>query len=92
MYYQTPFFRFIQPTPPQLEFRICPALTKKPHTIGAPNTAFKDTRPWGPGSDLFRPDDRLTLCQLNATHDLALNLFCVDRPQLLMVTSDSYRR
>jgi ATP adenylyltransferase/5',5'''-P-1,P-4-tetraphosphate phosphorylase II len=32
------------------------------------------------------------LCQVNGTHDLALNLFCVDRPQLLIVTSDSYRR
>ena len=32
------------------------------------------------------------MCQLNGTHDLALNLFCVDRPQLLIVTSDSYRR
>jgi ATP adenylyltransferase/5',5'''-P-1,P-4-tetraphosphate phosphorylase II len=41
---------------------------------------------------MFCPDERLTLCQVNSTHDLALNLFCVDRPQLLMVTSDSYRR
>ncbi|KAF2829967.1 hypothetical protein CC86DRAFT_464442 [Ophiobolus disseminans] len=75
-----------------IEFRICPALTKKPHKVGASNEAFQDSRPWGPGSDLFRPSDRLTMCQLNGTHDLALNLFCVDRPQLLVVTSDSYRR
>jgi ATP adenylyltransferase/5',5'''-P-1,P-4-tetraphosphate phosphorylase II len=41
---------------------------------------------------MFCPDERLILCQLNGTHDLALNLFCVDRPQLLMITTDSYRR
>jgi ATP adenylyltransferase/5',5'''-P-1,P-4-tetraphosphate phosphorylase II len=41
---------------------------------------------------MFIPDTRLLLCKVNQTHDLALNLFCVDRPQLLMVTSDSYRR
>jgi ATP adenylyltransferase/5',5'''-P-1,P-4-tetraphosphate phosphorylase II len=41
---------------------------------------------------MFIPDPRLILCQVNRTHDLALNLFCVDRPQLLMVTSDSYQR
>jgi ATP adenylyltransferase/5',5'''-P-1,P-4-tetraphosphate phosphorylase II len=42
---------------------------------------------------MFCPDERLILCKLNAgTHDLALNLFCVDRPQLLVLTTDSYRR
>lgn len=76
----------------KIEFRICPSLTKKPHTVGAKNDSFSHTRKWGPGSDLFCPDERLVLCQVNGTHDLALNLFCVDRPQLLMVTRDSYRR
>ena len=41
---------------------------------------------------MFCPNERLILCQLNSTHDLALNLFCVDRPQLLILTTDSYRR
>lgn len=41
---------------------------------------------------MYCPDERLILGQLNGTHDLALNLFCVDRPQLLMLTLDSYRR
>ncbi|KAH8730419.1 Ap4A phosphorylase 2 [Phaeosphaeriaceae sp. PMI808] len=41
---------------------------------------------------MFCPDPRLILCTLNNTHDLALNLFCVDRPQLLMLTLDSHRR
>jgi ATP adenylyltransferase/5',5'''-P-1,P-4-tetraphosphate phosphorylase II len=42
---------------------------------------------------MFIPSPSLILCQLNAgTHDLALNLFCVERPQLLMLTVDSWRR
>lgn len=41
---------------------------------------------------MFCPDERLILTQLNDTHDLALNLFCVDRPQLLILTLDSYQR
>jgi ATP adenylyltransferase/5',5'''-P-1,P-4-tetraphosphate phosphorylase II len=41
---------------------------------------------------MFCPDERLIITQLNKTHDLALNLFCVDRPQLLMLTLDSYKR
>ena len=76
----------------QLEFRICPALATKPHTFGATNHGFNKARKWGPGSDMFCPDERLIITQLNDTHDLALNLFCVDRPQLLMLTLDSYKR
>jgi ATP adenylyltransferase/5',5'''-P-1,P-4-tetraphosphate phosphorylase II len=53
---------------------------------------FDKSRKWGPGSDMYCPDERLILCQLNGTHDLALNLFCVDRPQLLILTLDSYQR
>ncbi|RMZ74290.1 ATP adenylyltransferase [Pyrenophora seminiperda CCB06] len=75
-----------------IEFRICPALATKPHTIGATNHALSQSRKWGPGSDLFCPDERLIVTQVNNTHDLALNLFCVDRPQLLMLTLDSYKR
>jgi ATP adenylyltransferase/5',5'''-P-1,P-4-tetraphosphate phosphorylase II len=41
---------------------------------------------------MFVPDERLIITQLNGTHDLALNLFCVDRPQLLIPTRDSYLR
>jgi ATP adenylyltransferase/5',5'''-P-1,P-4-tetraphosphate phosphorylase II len=41
---------------------------------------------------MFCPDERLIVTQVNGTHDLALNLFCVDRPQLLMLTLDSYKR
>lgn len=37
-------------------------------------------------------DERLKIARLNGTHDLALNLFCVDRPQLVVLTLDSYRR
>lgn len=41
---------------------------------------------------MYCPDERLILTQLNQTHDLAFNLFCADRPQLLMLTLDSFRR
>lgn len=41
---------------------------------------------------MYCPDERLIIAKLNGTHDLALNLFCVDRPQLLVLTLDSYRR
>lgn len=54
--------------------------------------AFEKSRKWGPGSDMYCPDERLIIGQLNGTHDLALNLFCVDKPQLLMLTLDSYKR
>ncbi|ORY19190.1 hypothetical protein BCR34DRAFT_207564 [Clohesyomyces aquaticus] len=76
-----------------LQFKICPALSKKPHTIGAKlDPSLSLGRRWGPGSDLFCPDERLKIAVLNGTHDLALNLFCVDRPQFLLLTLDSYRR
>ena len=72
---------------------MCEHLSKKPHTVGAKlSPAFDKSRKWGPGSDMYCPDERLILEQLNGTHDLALNLFCVDRPQLLMLTLDSYKR
>ncbi|KAF2639126.1 hypothetical protein P280DRAFT_454183 [Massarina eburnea CBS 473.64] len=76
-----------------IEFRVCEHLTKKPHTVGAKlSSAFDKSRKWGPGSDMYCPDERLILGQLNGTHDLALNLFCVDKPQLLLLTLDSYQR
>lgn len=77
----------------QVEFRVCPALARKPNTFRAAlDTSFDTSRKWGPGSDLYLPDERLKLAKLNGTHDLALNLFCVDRPQLLILTLDSYKR
>jgi ATP adenylyltransferase/5',5'''-P-1,P-4-tetraphosphate phosphorylase II len=41
---------------------------------------------------MYCPDERLILGKMNGTHDLAMNLFCVDRPQLLLLTLDSYQR
>ncbi|KAL5405387.1 hypothetical protein PMIN03_008504 [Paraphaeosphaeria minitans] len=76
-----------------LEFRICPAFSRKPHHIGAKlNATHSNHQQWGPGSDLFCPDPRMKLAQLNGTHDLAFNMFCTDRPQFLILTLDSYRR
>ncbi|KAF2465185.1 uncharacterized protein BDR25DRAFT_328788 [Lindgomyces ingoldianus] len=70
-----------------LEFRICPTLSRKPNAIGKMlDASFDLSRRWSPGSD------RLKITVLNNTHDLSVNLFCVDRPQLLLLTLDSYRR
>jgi ATP adenylyltransferase/5',5'''-P-1,P-4-tetraphosphate phosphorylase II len=42
---------------------------------------------------VFKPSDDMTLTKLhNGTHDLAVNLFCVDRPQYILLTTDSYRK
>jgi ATP adenylyltransferase/5',5'''-P-1,P-4-tetraphosphate phosphorylase II len=68
-------------------------LLVKPGTVGAAlDPTISNSRKWGPGSDMFVPDERLILTQLNGTHDLALNLFCVDKPQLLLLTIDCYKR
>ncbi|KAF2874868.1 hypothetical protein BDV95DRAFT_563804 [Massariosphaeria phaeospora] len=77
-----------------LEFRICPSLTKKPHVVGATlDASFDKSEKWGPGSDMYCTDSRLILAKLNhGTHDLALNLYSVDRPQFMALTTDSYRR
>ncbi|KAF2798564.1 hypothetical protein K505DRAFT_267399 [Melanomma pulvis-pyrius CBS 109.77] len=76
-----------------LEFRICPSLAKKPHTVGTKlDSSFDKSQKWGPGSDMFCTDERLKVAKLNNSHDLALNLFCVDRPQFVVLTLDSYRR
>ncbi|KAF2263784.1 hypothetical protein CC78DRAFT_267118 [Lojkania enalia] len=76
-----------------LEFRICPSLLRKPFLPGALlDSSFNRSRKFGPGSDLYLPHPSLLITTLNNTHSLALNLFCVDRPQYICVTVDSYMR
>ncbi|KAF2715239.1 hypothetical protein K504DRAFT_368043 [Pleomassaria siparia CBS 279.74] len=76
-----------------MAFRICPSLTKKPHAVGAKlDPSFDKSEKWGPGSDMYLTDQRLRVAVLNGTHDLALNLFAIDRPQFVLLTLDSYRR
>ncbi|KAF2256917.1 hypothetical protein BU26DRAFT_31978 [Trematosphaeria pertusa] len=76
-----------------VEFRVCPSQAKKPNIVGAAlGPTFDTSRKWGPGSDMYCIDERLKIARLNDTHDLALNLFCVDRPQLLILTLNSYLR
>ncbi|KAF1967754.1 hypothetical protein BU23DRAFT_592467 [Bimuria novae-zelandiae CBS 107.79] len=78
-----------------LEFRICPVFARKPHHAGAKLDRTFDTSTaaqWGPCSDLYCPDERMKIIQLNGTHDLAFNMFCVDCLQFLLLTLDSYRR
>ncbi|KAL1613939.1 hypothetical protein SLS54_010149 [Diplodia seriata] len=73
------------------QFRICPALARKPQLQDAPDDN-KPTRTFGPGSDLEFADDKLLLCTINETHHLVLNKFCVFRPQYVLLTADSFRR
>ncbi|KAF1962800.1 hypothetical protein CC80DRAFT_541951 [Byssothecium circinans] len=76
-----------------IELRHCPSLKRKPHDVNARlDSNFDLTRKWGPGSDLYLPDERLIVRKINNTHDIALNMFAVDKPQLMMTTMDSYRR
>jgi len=47
---------------------------------------------FGPGSDIPCADERLKIGLINGSHILAFNKFCIDVPQLLLLTLDSYRR
>ncbi|KKY13780.1 hypothetical protein UCDDS831_g08726 [Diplodia seriata] len=73
------------------QFRICPALARKPQLQDAPDDN-KPARTFGPGSDLEFADDKLLLGTINETHHLVLNKFCVFRPQYVLLTADSFRR
>lgn len=58
----------------KLEFRICPVFARKPHTIGAKLDRTFDTssqNQWGPGSDLYCPDDRMKIAQVNGMKALS---------------------
>ncbi|OCK75510.1 hypothetical protein K432DRAFT_429370 [Lepidopterella palustris CBS 459.81] len=47
---------------------------------------------FGPGSDIAFEDPKLLIAEINETHLLVINKFCVFRPQLLLLTTDSFRR
>lgn len=49
-------------------------------------------RCFGPGSDIARGDDDVLIQTVNDTHLLVFNKFCTSRPELLLLTADSYRR
>ncbi|KAL2835600.1 ATP adenylyltransferase-domain-containing protein [Aspergillus pseudoustus] len=79
-----------------LEFHISPSLTKKPQD-GDPVSGHEDPKAekpkcFGPGSDIGNDDPGLLLATIRETHLLVVNKFCMFRPQLLLLTSDSYRR
>ncbi|KAL3466302.1 ATP adenylyltransferase-domain-containing protein [Aspergillus heterothallicus] len=78
------------------EFHISPSLSKKPQD-GDPVSGHEDPRAekpecFGPGSDIGNGDPGLLLATVRETHLLVVNKFCMFRPQLLLLTSDSYRR
>ncbi|KAL4916934.1 hypothetical protein BDW62DRAFT_93805 [Aspergillus aurantiobrunneus] len=79
-----------------LEFHISPSLSKKPQD-GDPISGHEDPNSkkpecFGPGSDIANDDPGLLVSTIHDTHLLVVNKFCMFRPQLLLLTSDSYRR
>ncbi|KAL4818992.1 ATP adenylyltransferase-domain-containing protein [Aspergillus spinulosporus] len=79
-----------------LEFHISPSLSKKPQN-GDPISGYEGPdaeKPecFGPGSDIAKDDPASLLATIHGTHLLVVNKFCMFRPQLLLLTSDSYRR
>ncbi|KAL6239221.1 hypothetical protein BDW75DRAFT_153895 [Aspergillus navahoensis] len=78
------------------EFHISTSLSKKPQD-GDPISGHEepDTKKpecFGPGSDIANDDQATLLANIQGTHLLVVNKFCMFRPQLLLLTSDSYRR
>jgi ATP adenylyltransferase len=85
----------------QLEFHISPSLLTKPAYEEAlvvlkdskdgisDAVAQKDVVRFGPGSDLANSDPGLLVTTIRNTHLLIISVF---RPQLLLLTCDSYRR
>ncbi|GIJ99627.1 hypothetical protein Aspvir_003628 [Aspergillus viridinutans] len=77
-----------------IEFHISPSLRTKPAYIGDNFHSSGSTSPegFGPGSDIANADPHLLIATINQTHLLVINKFSVFRPQLLLLTCDSYRR
>ncbi|RDW90845.1 putative phosphorylase [Aspergillus mulundensis] len=78
------------------EFHISTSLSKKPQN-GDPVSGHEDPNAkkpecFGPGSDIGNDDPATLLANIHGTHLLVVNKFCMFRPQLLLLTSDSYRR
>ncbi|KAL2811207.1 ATP adenylyltransferase-domain-containing protein [Aspergillus granulosus] len=79
-----------------LELHISTSLSKKPQS-GEPVSGCEDHQAekpecFGPGSDIGYGDPGLLLATIRDTHLLVVNKFCMFRPQLLLLTCDSYRR
>ncbi|KAL4807032.1 hypothetical protein BDV18DRAFT_159254 [Aspergillus unguis] len=78
------------------EFHISTSLQKKPQN-GDPVSGHEDPNArkpecFGPGSDIGNDDPGTLLATIHGTHLLVVNKFCMFRPQLLLLTADSYRR
>ncbi|EAW13296.1 putative phosphorylase [Aspergillus clavatus NRRL 1] len=77
-----------------LEFHISTSLLTKPAS-GESITASDSAHPpgcFGPGSDIGFSDPSILIDTIRNTHLLVVNKFAVFRPQLLLLTSDSYQR
>ncbi|KAI9372188.1 ATP adenylyltransferase-domain-containing protein [Aspergillus egyptiacus] len=77
------------------EFQISPALSKKPQDgdpISGHEHGSEKPECFGPGSDIAVDHPSLLITTVRDTHLLVVNKFCISRPQLLLLTRDSYRR
>lgn len=86
--------RYSLTTPTKFEFHISPSLRTKPAYIGDNSHSNDSASPacFGPGSDIANSNPDLLIATINQTHLLIINKFSVFRPQLLLLTCDSYRR
>ena len=84
----------------QFKYEITESLANKPaaevalqvpehtsdHLVGSRPDTF------GPGSDIANAHPDLLMTAVESTHLLVINKFCIFRPQLLLLTIDSYQR
>ncbi|KAL9619412.1 MAG: hypothetical protein Q9160_006007, partial [Pyrenula sp. 1 TL-2023] len=76
------------------EFLISRALSGKPQ-VGddiPKGSSTENPKCFGPGSDIVDDHPKILVQTIHDTHLLVLNKFTIFRPQLLLLTVDSYRR
>ncbi|KAL2872291.1 uncharacterized protein BJX67DRAFT_2102 [Aspergillus lucknowensis] len=79
-----------------LEFHISTSLSQKPQdgypVCGHDDPTSEKPECFGLGSDIGNGDPGVLIEAIHKTHVLVFDKFCIFRPQLLLLTSDSYRR
>ena len=77
----------------KFEFHISSAYANKPQYNDSSQPSGQKPAPkFGPGSDIDCADERMKICVVNRTHLLVFNKFCIQRPQYLLLTLDSYQQ
>ncbi|KAI9685144.1 MAG: hypothetical protein M1822_004731 [Bathelium mastoideum] len=75
-----------------LEFHVTGALLNKPMAEDRPPSLDEVSECFGPGSDIPHSNPKELIDTVLGTHLLVVNKFSVFRPQLLLLTANSYRR